>query len=127
MNTLCSIVAYIAIACRHKMNMPSYLTVPSNGLFLSKSFEEWGVQKSVFQCHFKTSQIAGSSDYSIPFKQLRHHLNKHARFSLTEQINNIINSDIDTIKIRLIRKQDFWILKLDTLTLEGLNHELNNV
>ena len=64
---------------------------------------------------------------SIPCKQFCHNLNKHARFSLTEQINNIINSDIDTIKIRLIRRQDFWILRLDTLTLEGLNHELHNV
>ena len=30
-------------------------------------------------------------------------------------------------KIRLKRREDFWILKLDTLTSKGLNQELNNV
>ena len=64
---------------------------------------------------------------SIHFKQPGRNFNKHAKFTLTEQINNTINTDIDTIKTRLKRREDFWILKLDTLTPEGLNQGLNNV
>ena len=38
----------IAVACTHKTKIPSYLTVTSNGLLLFKSFDDRGVQKSVF-------------------------------------------------------------------------------
>ena len=54
----------------------------------------------------------------INFKQASHNFNKHAKFILIEQINNIINTDIDTMKIRLKKREDFWILKLDTLNTE---------
>ena len=47
--------------------------------------------------------------------------------TLIEQINKTINNDIDTIKIRLKRRENFWILKLETLTPNGLNQELDNV
>ena len=60
---------------------------------------------------------------SIHFKQPDHNFNKHVKFKL----NNTIDTDIDTIKIRLRRREDFWILKLDTLTPKGLNQELSNV
>ena len=33
MNALCLIAAQIAVACRYKTNIPSYLTVTSDGLF----------------------------------------------------------------------------------------------
>ena len=64
---------------------------------------------------------------SIHFKQPGHNFNKDARFTLIEQINNIITTDIDTIKISVKRTEDFWILKIDTLSPKGLNQELNNV
>ena len=64
---------------------------------------------------------------SIHFKQPGHNFKKDAKFTLIEQINNAINTDKDTIKIRLKRREDFWILKLDALTLKGLNQELNYV
>ena len=44
--------------------MSSYLTVTSNSLFLFNSFEERGVQKSVFQDYFKTNLIARSGNYT---------------------------------------------------------------
>ena len=52
---------------------------------------------------------------------------KHAKSTLIEQINNTINIDIDTIKTKLKRREDFWMLKLDALTRKRLNQELNNV
>ena len=51
---------------------------------------------------------------SIHFEQPGHNFNKHAKFTLIEQINNTINTDINVIKRRLKRREDFWILKLDT-------------
>ena len=60
---------------------------------------------------------------SIHFKQPGHNFNKHAKFTLIEQIN----TNIDTIKIRLKRSEYFWILKLETLTSRELNQKLNNV
>ena len=53
---------------------------------------------------------------SIHFKQPGHYFNKHAKFSLIEQINNAVNTAIDKIKIRLKRREDFWILKHGILT-----------
>ena len=47
--------------------MLSYFTVTSNGLFLFKSFEERGVQKSLFQNYIKTNQLTGSGDYAKMF------------------------------------------------------------
>ena len=47
--------------------MPLYLTVTSNGLFLFKSVEERGVQKTVFEDYFKTNQITESGGYAEMF------------------------------------------------------------
>ena len=44
---------------------------------------------------------------SIHFKQAVHNFNKHAKFTLIEQINNTINTDIDKIKIKLNRREEF--------------------
>ena len=41
---------------------------------------------------------------SIHFKQPDHNFNKHAKFTLIEQVDNTINTDIDTIKIRLKKR-----------------------
>ena len=53
---------------------------------------------------------------SIHFKQPCHNFNKQSKFTLIKQVSNTINTDIDTMKIRLKRREDFWILKLDTNT-----------
>ena len=59
---------------------------------------------------------------SIHFKQAGHNFSKQATLTLTEQLNNTINTDIDTIKIRLKRGEDFSMLKPDALTPKGLNN-----
>ena len=64
---------------------------------------------------------------SMHFKQPGHNFNKHAKFTLIEQIKKVDNTGKDTIKIRLKRREDFWISTLDTLAPKGLNQELNNV
>ena len=41
---------------------------------------------------------------SIDFKQRGHIFSKHTKFTLIEQINNTINTDLDTIKITLKKR-----------------------
>ena len=52
---------------------------------------------------------------------------KHAKFTLTEQLTEISNVSKDTLRLRLKRREEFWIIKLETLAPTGLNQELNHV
>ena len=53
-----------------------------------------------------------------------HNFIKHAKFTLIEQLTSNSNISNDTLRPRLKRCEDFWILKLDTLAPTGLNQEL---
>ena len=48
-------------------------------------------------------------------------------FKLIEQLTEISKVSKDTLRLRLKRREDFWIIKLKTLAPKGLNQELNNV
>ena len=61
------------------------------------------------------------------FKIHGHNFMKHAKFTLIEQLTEISNVSKDTLRLRLKRREDFWIIKLETLAPKGLNQELNNV
>ena len=61
------------------------------------------------------------------FRKPGNSFNLHVKLSLTEQLNNILTTDKETLKFRLKRREDFWIQKLETLTPKGLNQELNNI
>ena len=59
----------------------------------------------------RRKDVKGNNPKAIPasihFKQAVHNFNKHAKFTLIEQINNTINTDIDKIKIKLNRREEF--------------------
>ena len=61
------------------------------------------------------------------FKIHGHNFMKHAKFTLIEQLTEISNVSKDTLRLRLKRREDFWIVKLEALALKGLNQELNNI
>ena len=63
---------------------------------------------------------------SVPFRQGANFI-QDTKFTLTEQLTEPENVRKATLKLRLKLRQDFSILKLDTLSLKGLNQELNNV
>ena len=52
---------------------------------------------------------------------------EHAKFFLTEQFTEISNVSKDTLRLRVIRREGFWIIKLETLIPKELNQELKNV
>ena len=56
-----------------------------------------------------------------------HNFMKHAKFTLIEQLMEISNVSKDTLRLWLKRREDFWIIKLETLAPKELNEELNNV
>ena len=51
-------------------------------------------------------------------------LNKHAKFTLIEQLNDT-NIDKELLKHRLKNREDVWIIKLKTLQPHGFNAELD--
>ena len=46
------------------------------------------------------------------FKMHDHNFIKHAKFALIEQLTEISNVSKDTLRLRLKRREDFWIIKL---------------
>ena len=51
---------------------------------------------------------------------------RHAKFTLIAQLTKISNESKDTLRLRLKRREDFWIIKLESLAPKGQNQELNN-
>ena len=56
-----------------------------------------------------------------------HNFMKHAKITLMEQLKEISNVIKDTLRLWLKRREDFWIIKPETLSPKGLNQELNDV
>ena len=61
------------------------------------------------------------------FKIHGHNFMKHAKFTITEQLTEILNVSKDTLRLRVKRWEDFWVIKLETLAPKGLKQKLNNV
>ena len=58
------------------------------------------------------------------FQQGSHNFNNHAKFTIIDQLTNTSKSK-ETLTQRLIERENFWILKLDTLYPEGFNMRLS--
>ena len=95
------------------------------------------------RCLCKKSQYVGKSKYSINlrinthrndvwridgppcdkhFQMLGHNFNAHAKFTIIEEVYKSL------LKLKicsLLEHRDFWILKLQTLSPQGLNISLN--
>ena len=56
-----------------------------------------------------------------------HNFMKHAKFILIEQLSETSNVSKQSLRLRLKRREDFWIIKLETLALKLLNQETNKV
>ena len=58
------------------------------------------------------------------FQQQSHNFNKHAKFTIIHQLTSTSKSK-ETITQQLIERENFWILKVDTLYQKGFNMGLN--
>ena len=63
----------------------------------------------------------------VHFTEEGHNCIQHANFTLIEQLSETESVRKANLKLRLKQREDFWILKLGTLTSKGLNQELNKV
>ena len=54
-----------------------------------------------------------------------HGFNKNAKFTLIEELTNTNKVGTETLKERIKNRENFWIIKLRTLTPNGLYQELN--
>ena len=75
--------------------------------------------------HRKDLNTQSSSLQADHHTQLtRQNFNKHATFTLIEQLDDT-NMDKEVLKYRLKKREDFWVKKLKTLQLHGFSGELN--
>ena len=58
------------------------------------------------------------------FQKNDHRFNEHARFKTIDRLINT-NLDKETLRERLIQRENFWIQKLETIYPKGLNQKLN--
>ena len=62
------------------------------------------------------------------FKYLNRHdhdFNNHGKINIIEHLRNICTTSTETLKERLKQRENFWIMKLETLASHGLNQDLN--
>ena len=76
--------------------------------YLGKAKTPFNINKHIKDADGKNPKVV---PVSIHFKQPGHNFNKHAKFTLIKQINDTINTDINTIKIKLKKKSRFLEIK----------------
>ena len=60
------------------------------------------------------------------FDNKNHNFEKHAKITLIEKVENVSHMTKEEVTNTLERREDFWIIKLDTLTPDGFNQSLNH-
>ena len=58
------------------------------------------------------------------FQQESHNFNKHAKFTIIDQLTNTSKSK-ETLTQQLIKREHFWVFKLDALYPKGFNVRLS--
>ena len=71
--------------------------------------------------HWKDIKKPNAIEACKHFDSNEHTFSKHSRFTIIEQLRNINTTPTETLKLRLIERENFWIKKLKTLTSYGLN------
>ena len=75
--------------------------------------------------HRKDVKDPNASPVDKHFTLPGHDFNKNAKFTLIVKLTNTNKVATETLKERLKNRENFWIIKLRTLTPNGLNQELN--
>ena len=82
-----------------------------------------------FNIHLNNDRKDAKSQASIlackHFNEQNHNFQQHAEFTLIEQIKK--QTTAEETRIILKRRKNFWVLRLKTLSPDGLNEKLNNI
>ena len=88
-----------------------------------------GKSETPFNLRLKNHRKDVNNPKAIPasnhFKIHGHNFMKHAKFTLIEQLTEISNVSKDTLRLRLKRREHFWVIKLETLAPKGVNQNKN--
>ena len=114
----------------HKLTCKSQYVIYLMECILCK-IQHVGKSETPFNLRLNNHRKDVNNPKAIPacnhFKMHGHNFMKHVKFTLIEQLTEISNINKDTLKLWLKRREDFWVIKLETLTPKGLNQELSNV
>ena len=58
------------------------------------------------------------------FSRHHHDFNNHGKFIIIELVRNTRTTITETLKERLKQRENFWIVKLETLAPQGLNRDI---
>ena len=75
--------------------------------------------------HRSDSRKEDSITVDQHFSTNGHKFEKHAKITLIEKVENTRHMTPQEVTNTLERREDFWILKLNTLKPDGFNQELN--
>ena len=114
---------------RHQMNCQSKYVIYLGSCALCKKKQYVGKSETSVNIRInnhrqdtkKTKSIPFDSHFNLP----NHNFNKHARFTLIEQVR-ATNLRKEVITKLLERREDFWMTELQTIQPRGLNVQLNS-
>ena len=113
---------------RHKLKCHSKYIIYLGFCVLCKKHQYVGKAESTFNIRLNNHRKDANKEKSIPFDEhfrcANHNFTKHARFILIEQIKDMTKSK-EAIRKILEDREDFWMKKLETITPNGLNIQLN--
>ena len=88
-----------------------------------------GKSETTFNIHLNNHRKDVKDSSALPvdkhFTLPGHDFNKNAKLTLIEKLTNTNKVATETLKERLKNRENFWIIKLRTLTPNRLNQELN--
>ena len=90
--------------------------------YIGKSEPPSNIRTNNHRCD---SKKADSIPVDQHFSTNGHDFTKHAKITLIEKLENTSHMTETEITATLERREDFWMLKLNTLKPDGFNQELN--
>ena len=75
--------------------------------------------------HRKDVKIPNARPACKHFKKHHHDFNNHKKRIIVEQLRNINKTSTEILKERPKQRENLWTMKLEILTLHGVNQDLN--
>ena len=112
----------------HRVNRKNSFVIYLLGCYIC-NIQYVGKSETPFNIRLNNHRKDVKNPNSIPvckhFNSRDHDFNNHGKIIIIEQLRNIRTTPTETIKERLKQRENFWIIKLETLTPPGLNQDLN--
>ena len=112
----------------HQVNCKSSFVICLQECYISNS-QYSGKLETLFNIRVNNHRKDVKNPNAMPtckhLNKYDHDFNNHGKFIIIEQLRSICTTSTETLKERLNQRENFWIMKLETLVLHGLNQDLN--